>query len=227
MEPENIRPLFRVVERQEVQSRAGMGYRIIKRAFDIAASLFGMAVLSPVFLITAAAILIEDGGPVFYTQNRIGMNKKVFRIYKFRSMRKDADSLHEEMREEYGCTEVSFKLKNDPRITKVGKIIRNTNIDELPQLFNILKGDMSIVGPRPLPDYEFETEQAEYHGKYDARYSVPQGLTCYWQVAERSTIQFDRRMEMDAAYAKEKGLLKDFCLIVKTIVYTVTGKAAY
>ena len=100
-------------------------------------------------MVTAAAIILEDGAPVFYAQKRIGRNEKEFKIYKFRSMYKNAEEIHETLRKEYGCEEVSFKLKEDPRITKVGKIIRKFNIDELPQLINILKGDMSLVGPRP------------------------------------------------------------------------------
>lgn len=183
--------------------------------------------LSPVLLVTMAAILIEDGAPVFYKQKRIGKNKREFYIYKFRSMRKDAEQIHEQMRRQYGCTAVSFKLKDDPRVTKVGKFIRKTNIDELPQLLNIIKGDMSIVGPRPLPDYEFLDEQKEYLGKYDMRYTVPQGLTCYWQVSNRADVEFEQRMAMDVAYAKECSAATDIKLIVRTAIYTITGKAGY
>lgn len=207
--------------------KASLTYRFMKRSFDIIASLLGLVVLSPVFLITAIAIKMEDGGPVFYSQERVGKNKKAFHIYKFRSMRKEADQLHEEFRRKYECEEISFKLKDDPRVTRVGKFIRKTNIDELPQLLNIIRGDMSIVGPRPLPVYEFEAEQAAYHGKYDERYQVPQGLTCYWQVSDRSAVEFEKRMEMDVAYARECGPLTDIRLIIKTAKLTVTGDAAY
>lgn len=173
------------------------------------------------------AIYLEDGEPVIYKQKRIGQYKKEFDIYKFRSMRTDADRIHEELRKQFGCTDVSFKLKDDPRVTKVGRFIRKTNIDELPQLLNILKGDMSIVGPRPLPTYEFEDEQNTYHGKFDARYSVPQGLTCTWQVSDRASVAFDERMATDAAYAEECTMTTDLQLIFKTAAITLCGKAGY
>lgn len=122
------------------------GYRFVKRMTDILCSLFALIVLSPVFLITMIAIRLEDGGPAFFSQKRIGQHEREYKMFKFRSMRMDAEQIHEKMREQYGEDEVSFKLKDDPRITKVGRFIRNTNIDELPQLINILRGDMSIVG---------------------------------------------------------------------------------
>lgn len=202
-------------------------YRAGKRTFDVVASLAGLVVLAPVFLMTAIAIFVESGGPVFYSQKRIGRNKEIFSMYKFRSMQKNADEIHENLRKQYDCTEVSFKLREDPRITKVGKIIRNLNIDELPQLWNVVKGDMSIVGPRPLPDYEFRQEQEKYGGRYDERYSVPQGLTCYWQISDRSSVNFEDRMKMDVEYTKEKSPFTDFKLIVKTALLTITGKASY
>jgi lipopolysaccharide/colanic/teichoic acid biosynthesis glycosyltransferase len=208
------------------QHRYKVSY-MAKRLFDTTFSLLALIVLSPVMLGTALAIAIEDGRPILYRQSRIGKDKKEFSIYKFRSMRKDADQIHEDMRKEYGCTEVSFKLKDDPRITRVGKFIRATNIDELPQLINIIKGDMSLVGPRPLPTYEFEDEQKRYNGIYDERYTVPQGLTCYWQVADRASVDFDKRMEMDVRYARDRGMLTDVKLIIKTIIFTLTGRAAY
>lgn len=117
-----------------------------KRMFDVTASCIGLVVLSPLMLITAILIKAEDGGPVFFVQERVGKGEKVFKMYKFRSMRMDAAEIHEKMKEESGETEVSFKLKDDPRITKIGKLLRRTSIDELPQLINIIKGDMGIVG---------------------------------------------------------------------------------
>ncbi len=202
-------------------------YRSIKRISDIVFSFLGLIVLSPVLVIAALAIMLEDGSPVFYVQKRIGKYEKTFKIYKFRSMCKNAEKIHESLREEYGCQDVSFKLQDDPRITKVGKVIRKFNIDELPQLINILKGDMSLVGPRPLPDYEYEVEQKQYGNRYIERYSVPQGLTCLWQISNRASIDFEDRMQMDVEYARKKGLWMDFKLIVKTFIFTVAGKAAY
>ena len=202
-------------------------YRSLKRMSDIVISFSGLIVLLPVFLVTAAAIIMEDGAPVFYAQKRIGRNEKEFKIYKFRSMYKNAEEIHETLRKEYGCEEVSFKLKEDPRITKVGKIIRKFNIDELPQLINILKGDMSLVGPRPLPVYEYEEERRQYGNRYIERYSVPQGLTCIWQISNRASVDFEERMQMDVEYARRKGFWMDAKLIVKTFLFTVVGKAEY
>jgi lipopolysaccharide/colanic/teichoic acid biosynthesis glycosyltransferase len=202
-------------------------YTVSKRMIDIVCSLLGLTILSPIFIITMIAILIEDGRPFFYCQNRIGKDKKEFRIYKFRSMYKNAEQIHEQMKKEYGCTEVSFKLKDDPRVTKVGKVIRKYNIDELPQLVNVLKGDMSLVGPRPLPTYEFEDEQKKYGDKYRLRYEVPQGLTCYWQLSSRAEVDFSDRMQMDVIYVGERSFWGDIKLILLTFVYAFTGKAAY
>lgn len=202
-------------------------YRSLKRMSDIVISFSGLIVLLPVFLVTAAAIIMEDGAPVFYAQKRIGRNEKEFKIYKFRSMYKNAEEIHETLRKEYGCEEISFKLKEDPRITKVGKIIRKFNIDELPQLINILKGDMSLVGPRPLPVYEYEEERRQYGKRYIERYSVPQGLTCIWQISNRASVDFEERMQMDVEYARRKGFWMDAKLIVKTFLFTVVGKAEY
>lgn len=200
-----------------------LSYVAIKRVIDIAGSLVGIVLLSPIFLTTAAAIAIEDNGPIIYKQKRIGKDEKIFWMYKFRSMYKNADKIHNALKEEYQSEEISFKLKDDPRITRVGKIIRRLSIDELPQLINILKGEMSIVGPRPLPDYEYE----DIKGKYTERYKVPQGLTCYWQVSGRSNIDFEKRMEMDKQYAKDANLLLDIKLILKTIWTVLCGDGAY
>lgn len=202
-------------------------YRAVKRMVDLVVSLLGLLVFAVVFAGTALAILAEDGGPVLYVQKRIGKDGRVFEIYKFRSMYKNAEAAHESLKEKFGCEEVSFKLQDDPRITRVGKIIRKFNIDELPQLINILKGDMSLVGPRPLPVYEYEEEQRKYGNTYIERYAVPQGLTCIWQISDRASVCFEERMRMDVEYAKKRGLFMDLKLIIKTFVFTVTGKAAY
>lgn len=206
-------------------------YRGIKRFFDVFLALLALILFSPVFLGTMIAIAVEDGRPFFYNQKRVGKGKREFRMYKFRSMRKDADKIHEQMKKEYGQGDVSFKLEDsvDPRITRIGRFIRKTNIDELPQLVNIIKGDMSIVGPRPLPTYEFAEEQEKFGGEYDGRYDVPQGLTCYWQTtfSNRGRISFSERMQMDVDYAKESNLWLDIKLIIKTAVGCVFGKAGF
>lgn len=216
---------------QRTKIKKNIFYRIAKRAMDIILSALALVVLSPVFLGTIIAIAIEDGRPFVFKQKRVGKDKNVFNIYKFRSMKKNAAQIHEELKKQYGDNDVSFKLEDsvDPRITKVGRFIRKMNIDELPQLVNIIAGHMSIVGPRPLPTYEFEDEQKLYNGKYDERYDVPQGLTCYWQTAfsERGRIDFSQRMQMDVDYAKKAGIIEDIKLIFKTAIVTLFGKAGY
>ena len=202
-------------------------YRSLKRISDVFFSSLALVVLSPVFIITAVSIKFEDGGKIFFNQRRIGMNKKEFSMYKFRSMNKNAERFHEDLKKRYGETDISFKPKDDPRVTKIGRIIRKHNIDELPQLLNIIKGEMSIVGPRPLPVYEFEEEQKEYKGKHDLRYSVPQGLTCLWQTSDRDKIDFSERMRMDVEYVKRRSLLLDAWLIVKTILNMLAGRTGF
>ncbi len=187
-------------------------YRITKRFFDIVLSVIGLIVMSPVFLITAIAIKLEDGGPVFFGQMRSGLHEKPFRMYKFRSMCTDAAEKHKEMLKYNEQDGPAFKMKNDPRITKVGRFIRRTSIDELPQLVNIIKGDMSIVGPRPLPVYE--TEQCNEYQKQ--RLQVKPGLTCYWQVSGRNNIGFDEWIEMDIRYIREAGITSDIIILFKT-----------
>ena len=141
---------------QEIYDEKTMAFKVLKRLFDITASSFALLILSPVFLLTAIAILLEDGGPVFFIQPRAGKGMKPFRMYKFRSMFKNADQLFAQLQEKNEQSGHAFKIKDDPRITKVGKIIRKYSIDELPQLINILKGDMSIVGPRPILTFQME-----------------------------------------------------------------------
>ena len=218
---------FKTADGKTVDVSRSIGYRVIKRAFDIIISLIGLVVLSPVFIITIIAIRLEDHGPAFFTQNRVGKDKAVFKMYKFRSMKMNAAEIHEQMKKEYGWDDVSFKLKDDPRVTKVGSFIRKTNIDEMPQLINIFLGHMSFVGPRPLPVYEFEEEQETYKGKYDLRYAVPAGLTCIWQISNRSELSFADRMKMDVDYSIKCGLGMDVKLFFQTFVYTIAGKAAY
>lgn len=198
-------------------------YFCVKRTVDIVASVAGLIVLLPIFLLTAAAILIEDGVPVFFIQERNGLDGKVFRMYKFRSMCKNAPCIHKTMLEKNELDGPAFKMKNDPRITKVGKFIRRTSIDELPQLLNIIKGEMSIVGPRPLPTYE----TAGLNRYQRQRMKVKPGLTCYWQCSGRNDIPFDEWMELDMKYIKEASVGTDMKIILKTIKAVVSGGGAY
>ena len=197
-------------------------YRAVKRFFDVILSILAMVVLSPVFLITAIAIKHEDGGPVVFAQDRSGLNGTAFKMYKFRSMVKNAPELHGSLLDKNELDGPAFKLKNDPRITRVGRFIRKSSIDELPQLINIIKGDMSIVGPRPLPVYE--TEQCnEYQNQ---RLFMKPGLTCYWQVMGRNDIGFDEWVELDLKYIKRAGFFTDLGLIIMTFGAVLSGKGA-
>ncbi len=198
-------------------------FHLLKRGFDIAASVLGLIVLSPVFALTAAAIKLEDGGPVIFIQERSGVGGRAFRMYKFRSMCVGAEQMHEKL---LACNELdgpAFKMKNDPRLTRVGRFIRRTSVDELPQLINIIKGEMSIVGPRPLPTYE--TEKCNAYQKQ--RLFVKPGLTCYWQVCGRSDVSFDEWIEMDLKYIREACIKTDFKILCRTVVTVLMGIGAY
>lgn len=199
------------------------GYAFIKRSFDIAASMAALVLLSPVFLGIALAVRLEDGGSAIYRQNRNGLNGKVFCMYKFRSMCMEAERLHQGLLGQNELDGPAFKLKEDPRVTKVGKFLRRTSLDELPQLVNILKGEMSFVGPRPLPTYE--TEKCSDYQKQ--RLLVKPGLTCYWQCSGRSSLSFDQWIEMDLKYIREAGVLVDFKILCKTLISVLGGVGAY
>jgi len=198
-------------------------YRLFKRSLDIVGAAVGLVALSPLFLATAVAIKLEDGGPVIFVQERNGKDGEVFRMYKFRSMCVDAPKLHKELLGRNELDGPAFKMKDDPRITKVGKFIRRTSIDELPQLINVIKGEMSLVGPRPLPTYE--TEKCTAYQKQ--RLQMKPGLTCYWQTSGRSDVPFEEWIEMDLRYIREAGIRTDLKLILKTIGQVVRGIGAY
>ncbi len=206
-----------------VQDRKSLGFYVGKRVFDVMASILGMVLLSPIFLATALAIRLEDGGPVIFSQERNGLDGKVFRMYKFRSMCVNAEKMHQDLLDKNELDGPAFKMKHDPRLTKVGKFIRRTSIDELPQLINIIKGEMSVVGPRPLPTYE--TEKCTPYQKQ--RLLVKPGLTCYWQICGRSHIPFDEWIEMDLKYISEACIWVDFKIVCRTVVSVLTGRGAY
>lgn len=191
-------------------------YAFVKRLVDIVVSALFLILLSPVFLIIVILILLDDkkGQPIF-SQIRCGKNGKQFRIYKFRTMCIDAEDKLKDLQSENEMDGPVFKIKHDPRITRIGKFLRATSIDEFPQLVNILLGDMSFVGPRPaLPD-----EVAEYSERDKFRLKVTPGLTCYWQIMpNRNSITFDEWMELDRKYILERSLLLDFKLFFKTII---------
>lgn len=198
------------------------GYRWLKRFQDIIFSLIAIIVLSPVMIITSIAIFIDDpkGIPVF-SQVRVGRDGKKFKMYKFRSMVVDAEDRLEELLKNNEMDGPAFKITDDPRITRVGKFIRKTSIDELPQLFNILKGDMSIVGPRPALPREVE----QYTVYQTQRLFITPGLTCYWQIQpNRNDISFDEWVEMDLQYIRERSFLVDWKIIFKTVITVFTNQ---
>jgi exopolysaccharide biosynthesis polyprenyl glycosylphosphotransferase len=199
----------------------------IKRAIDFMLSLLLLIAVGPVLLVTAILIKLTSPGPVFFVQRRIGLNKRVFHIYKFRTMVADAEKKLQDVEHLNEVSGPVFKIKNDPRITPLGKFLRKTSIDELPQLFNILNGDMSLVGPRPLQvrDYELLTEAGEDWQR--CRFSVRPGITCLWQVSGRSSLPFHKWMELDLQYVRNWSLWLDVQILAKTIpaVFRGTGAA--
>lgn len=202
------------IDLSEVLAKESILYSITKRLIDIVGSLCGIILLSPLFLIVAILIKLEDPkGKVFFSQERNGKYPKTFKMYKFRSMVHNAEELLKDLMDRNEQTGPVFKINDDPRITKVGKFIRKTSIDELPQLFNVLKGDMSLVGPRPPIPHEVD----QYNSYQMQRLAVKPGLTCIWQVSGRNNIGFDEWVEMDIEYIKTRNLWLDIKLIFKTV----------
>lgn len=195
----------------------------IKRTMDIIGSAVLLVILSPVFLITTLAIKSEDRGAVFYSQTRVGKWGRLFRLYKFRSMIPDADKLKDQLLDQNEAGGVIFKMKDDPRVTRVGRVIRKLSIDELPQLWNVLKGDMSLVGPRP----PVPREVAEYTSSDRRRLDAIPGITCIWQVSGRSEIDFQGQVRLDVQYIESQSVLMDIKLLLKTIPAVLFGKGAY
>lgn len=215
-----------------------MDYDFTKRIFDIASSIFLIILFSPIMLVTAIIIKLTSPGPILVEKEnthllRIGKNGKIFRLYKFRSMPVNSDSTitqdprYKNLYKEWKKS--NFKLYNDPRVSKYGKFIRKYSIDEMPQLFNVLKGEMSLVGPRPYHSDELSEQLKRYPhtGNFIREtQTVKPGITGFWQVSGRSNINFDKRIEMDAYYAKKKSLFLDFLIILKTPIAMITGAGA-
>ena len=198
---------------EQVQKGRG-SYRFFRRLQDIVLSLLALLVLWPVLLVIAIIIVLDSpgAGPIF-VQTRVGKNGKEFRFYKFRSMCPNAEAKLEELLDQNEMEGPAFKIKEDPRITRFGKFIRATSIDELPQLINVLRGDMSIVGPRPPLPREVE----QYDEYYRQRLLVTPGLTCYWQITpHKNELSFDQWVELDLKYIRERSFLTDWKIIFKT-----------
>jgi len=196
---------------------------LVKEVLDRILSLVLLLLLSPFFIVIAILIKITSPGPAFFIQERVGLNKRRFRVFKFRTMFKDAEQKQAELEDLNEVMGAAFKIKNDPRITPVGKFLRKTSIDEVPQLINVLKGDMSLVGPRPLPVRDYNGFSEDWHRR---RFSVRPGITCLWQCNGRSNVSFEHWMELDMEYIDNWSLLLDFSIMIKTIPAVLRGSGA-
>jgi len=226
----NARPMADDFENATMITQAGgvtEGWpTVIKRGLDVVLSVILLAAIAPVLWVCAILIKLTSPGPVFFVQKRIGLNKRVFSIYKFRTMVAHAEQKLHEIEHLNEVSGPVFKIKNDPRLTPIGKFLRKTSIDELPQLFNVLAGDMSLVGPRPLQlrDYELLTETGEDWQR--CRFSVRPGITCLWQVNGRSSLPFHQWMELDLEYVRNWSLWLDLQILARTIPAVLRGSGA-
>jgi lipopolysaccharide/colanic/teichoic acid biosynthesis glycosyltransferase len=197
---------------------------LIKRALDILLSATAILMFSPLFILVGLCIYIENPGPIFYMQTRVGLNGRTFPFYKFRSMVMNADQMKDELMDQNESGGgVIFKMKKDPRVTKIGRFIRRFSIDEMPQFLNVLIGDLSIVGPRP----PVPREVAEYTLEDRKRLHVKPGLTCFWQIQGRSEIPFDEQVRLDLQYIRSSGPKSDLAIMFKTVPAVLFGKGAY
>jgi len=195
-----------------------------KRAMDVVISATMLVLLSPLLLIIAVVIKMTDGGAVFFRQKRVGQNGVAFDFYKFRSMCANAESLKSELMKQNKHTHsITFKMCRDPRVTWIGRILRKTSLDELPQLWNVLKGEMALVGPRPA----IIPEVVKYNSHERRRLACTPGLTCIWQVSGRADIDFQQQVELDLKYIRSRSLWLDLKLLVMTIPAVLSGKGAY
>lgn len=210
------------VRKQQVASTIGpLCYRASKRGLDLVSSGAALLLLSPVFALIALIIKLEDAGPVFFKQKRVGKGGQTFDFFKFRSMCADAEAKRAALLAESDT--LRFKLEHDPRITWIGRFLRRFSLDELPQLLNVFRGDMTLVGPRPpIPE-----EVAKYDRHAMRRLEVEQGLTCIWQVSGRSLIPFDGQVAMDIEYIEQRSLRVDLAILFRTIPAVLTGRGAY
>jgi lipopolysaccharide/colanic/teichoic acid biosynthesis glycosyltransferase len=196
----------------------------VKRALDLTVAAITLIIWSPLILLVIALIKLEDGGPIFFRQTRVGMRGRHFGMWKFRSMVMNAEALKDKLLDQNQMQGgVTFKMKNDPRITRIGRWIRKFSVDEVPQLWNVIVGDMSLVGPRP----PVPREVREYSIEDRQRLLARPGLTCFWQVAGRSEIDFAGQVRLDVEYIRSKSVWLDFMLLLKTIPAVLLGKGAY
>ena len=210
-----------LLNRDKIKSR--FIYHSVKRVFDFLAATCGIIILSPLMLIIAILIKSEDHGPIFYKQVRVGKNGKTFKMYKFRSMFVNADKMLDKLKEQNDVDGPMFKMKDDPRVTKIGHFIRKHSLDELPQFLNVLKGDMSLVGPRPpLPS------EVEEYSEYDKqRLFVIPGCTGLWQATERNEVGFTEMVQLDIEYIQKANLFFDLWIIWKTVEVIIKPNSSY
>ena len=196
---------------------------LVKRGLDIGVAAILLVVFLPVMAAVAGLIKLTSPGAVLFTQYRLGYNKRKFKIYKFRTMMEDAEQRIKQLEHLNEVSGPVFKIRNDPRITPIGRFLRRASIDELPQLFNVLKGEMSLVGPRPLPARDYEGFNQDWQRR---RFSVRPGLTCLWQINGRSSIPFEKWMQLDLQYIDKWSLWLDLEILIRTIPAVLKGKGA-
>jgi len=199
------------------------GALLAKRVFDLVVTLASVPLLIPIMVLVGIAIRLDSKGPIFFTQDRIGLHKRVFKMYKFRSMVPDAEERMKEVEHLNEADGPNFKIENDPRVTRLGQFMRKTSIDELPQLFNVLLGDMSLVGPRPMSKRDVKLFD---RGVQRKRFSVRPGITCLWQVSGRSDLSFDDWLELDLRYIESWSFWLDIKILLKTIPTVLLGSGA-
>ncbi len=199
------------------------GSKALKRFLDICGGLGGLLLFSPIFAATALAIKLEDKGKVFFSQKRVGRDGTLFDMYKFRSMVPNADKLKDQLADQDESQGVTFKVRKDPRITRVGAVIRKLSIDEFPQFYNVLIGDMSLVGPRPAVPREVQ----EYTLAERERLRCKPGITCLWQIGGRSDLSFEEQVALDVEYIESRSFFKDLIILLKTVPAVLLGKGAY
>ena len=211
-----------IISKKQIKKR--IFYHFFKKLFDELLSIIAIILLFPVFVITGVSIKIEEPhGPIFYSQIRIGKNNRPFRMYKFRSMVINADKMLNNLLDQNDVEGAMFKMKSDPRVTRVGRIIRKYSIDELPQLVNVIKGDMALVGPRP----PLKREVQKYTEYDKQRLLVTPGCTGLWQVSERNNVGFHRMVKLDIEYIRRSGIMFDLCILLRTVAIMIFPNDSY
>ena len=208
---------------REFEIEESLSYLALKRAFDLSVSLAAVILLVPIIPLVAIMIKLDTAGPVLFRQERVGKNGRIFKFYKFRSMYAGAEQRKKEIEALNEQDGPVFKARSDPRVTNVGKFLRRSSLDEIPQIFNVVKGDMSVVGPRPpLP-----SEVEHYQPWHRRRLEVTPGITCLWQISGRSHLSFNEWMRLDMEYLKQRSIKTDLLILLKTIPAVIARKGAY